>query len=664
MAKRTWSCGRATAMAVLACVLTALVALAGCAGQQQKPSEAAMPTMTLAERQRYARAESRLLASDPAVRERAAVALLSMEHPSGLRAALQAMKSAEDPAARASIVRACAFLEDHRCFDAVLSAVEDPAPVVQEEAAAALARYTRPEEIEAIADYVRSPQSNARRRRLLYEALGEGLAISAVPVLIEGLQSSDDPSRTAALNALRRIANRDLPPDVETWQEWWETNSSKTREAILEEHLRDATAELDDYRAGMQNLEAQHRELMRLVSEPDAETVEMLLRSLQSRHLVVRRYASFRLAGLPQEHVGALSLDDRQVYTTLRDALDDPDAAIRRNVMKVVGSLEGEYKDNLVRKALQDEDPKLLVMAVDAASPTTGGKAVDRIKILLQDSPDPEVRVAAAGALGTLGDAESVPVLLTSLGDEEENVRWLAVEGLRKLEAVQAIPRISLVLQKDQSPRVRAIAASALGELGQPAGVPPLRQALQDASERVRQKAASALLQLATDSYERMMIIAEALRERGLLNEARQVLARVVVAFADAEGMAPKLAEARGELAEVMKLQGDYAAASAVYETLLNQGQGKAEARRNLVDSWLKAGDRERVVEALQEWIAPDADDDLLDLALEVAEMFVQNGREEEARLILQEIKEEAGTEGLGTELSTRLQRLEARLAP
>lgn len=664
MAKRNRCCRRAAAIVALMCLGTAAMALVGCAGRQKEPSETAPTALTAAERQLYARAEGRLTASDSAVREQAAVALLSMEHPAGLRAVLDVMRNAEDPAVRASMVRAAAFLEDHRCFHAVLSAIEDPSPTVQEAAAEALARFTRPQEIEAVTDFIRSPESDARRRRLLYDALGEGLAVSAVPVLIEGLRSTDEQSRQAALGALRRIADRDLAADVGAWQEWWEANSGKTREAVLEEHLRDASGELTDYKSRMQDVEAQHEELMDLVGEPEGQNVELLLRSLQSRHPIVRRYAASRLAGLPAERLGTSSLDDREAYAALRNALDDPDASIRRDVMEVTGRLEGEYKDNLVRKALQDEDPEVLVMAIQAASTTAGNEAVDRIETLLQNSPDPDVRVAAAGALGDLGDAESVPALLGAFDDEEENVRWLAVEGLRKLNAVQAVPRISRVLQQDPSPRVRAIAASALGELGQPAGVPSLRQALQDASERVRQKAAAALLQLAVDNYERMIIIAEAFRDRGLLSEARQVLERVPQAFGEVEGMAPQVARARRELAEVMKLQADYTAAAAVYETLLAHGHNPTETRRNLVDCWLKAGKPQQVVDALEEWITPDASDELLDLALEVAEMFVREGNEEEARLVLQAIQEDVGTAGLGTELSTRLQRLQTRLAP
>ncbi len=663
MAERNESRPQMVRVLVAACFVAVLAALTGCPGPLRAPAEPPELALGAAEQQRYARAERQLLAADPTARERAAVALLSMEHPAGLGAVVDAMKNAESPAVRASMVRAAAFLEDDRAFEAVLQAVEDPEPQVYEEAAAALARFTQPEQVEAISDYIRSPRSDAPRRRLLYDALGEGFAVSAVPVLIEGLQATDAASREAALAALRRIANRELPPDVDIWREWWEANHAKGREAVLEEHLRSVSEEVHSYETRLRDLESQHDELMRLVGRPDAETAESLVRALQSRHLVVRRYASFRLAGLVRDRPGVLSLGDRTVYMALRDALDDPDAAIRRNVIEAVAALEGDFKDNLVRKALQDEDPQVLVPAIGATSPTTGDEAVSRIERLLADWPDSQVRVAAAGALGTLGDPESVPVLLAALDDPEENVRWLAVEALRRLDAVQAIPRISTVLQRDASPRVRAIAASALGELGQPAGVPPLRQALQDTSERVRQRAAGALLQLAVDDYERMMIIADALQERGLLNESRQVLARVVEMFADDEGMAAGVAEARRELARIMRLQGDYAAAAGVYETLLQTTDAPDETRRSLVDSWLKAGQTDRVVEALQDWVAPGAEDALLDLALEVAEMFLQDGRREPAQQILQAIQE-AGTEGLGAELRTRVQRLQTRLAP
>ncbi|MFO8008380.1 MAG: HEAT repeat domain-containing protein [Candidatus Brocadiia bacterium] len=627
-------------------VVGTAVMLAGCRAPAPPPEPVAQPPrLTPQEQRHYSRAESQLRSPDPEVRERAAVALLSMDHPQGVEAVREAILRGEEPGVRLSAIRAAAFCVDHRCFEAVLAAVEDPDPQVRQEAAATLARFTRPEEIQAVMDYLEAPGTEPPQRQVLYRALGQGLALRAVPALLRGLRSPDEESRTAAWQALRHISRRDLPLDPEQWDQWWEANSHRTREDLLQEHLQASSGVLEARTGELQELRDQHEELAALVGEPGAETGKALLEALQSRHALVRRYAAFRLAGLPDERLAGLSLDEQRTYAVLRDALEDDQAQVRQNVMRLVQRVGGEYKDRLVKKALQDTDPSVLAMAAESVSEDTGPDAIARLEELLRDSADPEVRVAAANVLGKVGSAESRAVLVAALEDPEENVRWFAVEGLRKLGATQAVPRISEILQEDQSARVRAIAATALGELGQPAGVPALRQALSDPAERVRQKAAAALLLLAADNYERMRVIADAFREHGMLAEAREVLTRVVDSFGDTAEMQSRVNRTRMELAEIMKEQADFAGAAQVYQQLEAAGQADAELARAMTECWLRAGQPQQVVDAVQRWLkAPGAPPSARD-AVVAAEQLMEANQQQAARAVLDAAETSLGAE-------------------
>jgi HEAT repeat protein len=102
------------------------------------------------------------------------------------------------------------------------------------------------------------------------------------------------------------------------------------------------------------------------------------------------------------------------------------------------------------------------------------------------DDGDPSVKMAAAWALGTLGDA-----------------------------ATEAVPRLASTLREDPSPGVRAAAARALGATEGDAAVTALFDALWDPHEAVRHEAAQALsrLKLSTDDISRL---AEALESDDL----------------------------------------------------------------------------------------------------------------------------------------------------
>jgi HEAT repeat protein len=643
------------------CVVAAGM-LHGCAWRPQEPVEAAAaPAPTAQERALYAKSEGQLYAADAATRERAAVSLLSTAHSQGVRTVLDAMRHAEDPAVRASIVRAIAFCVDHRCFQALLAAMDDPQRSVQEEAAAALARFTRPEELQAVMAYVTKPGTLPSRRCLIYTAFGSARAIQAVPVLLDGLHSSTQDCRDAAWQALRAISRRSLPADAAQWRAWWEANSYKTREDLLQEHLQAVAAELQEATGRLGELESEHEELVALIGQPEGETLAGLVEALGSEYAVVRRYSAARLAALPDSALGQGRLDDKALYISLREAFERPSEQVRLNVMRLVARLDGQYREPLVAMVLSDPSPSVAVAAIDAVSGAPKRETISVIEGLVRGAAAAEVRVAAAKVLGRTGSQESIPALLGAVDDSEEDVRWFAVEGLRKLGATHAVPRISQALQRDRSARVREVAASALGELGQPAAVPALRRALDDPEEHVREKASAALLTLATDSYERMMVIAEAFAEQEMFGQSQQVLERVIEQFGPEEGMVLGVVQATIRLAEIVRAQQDLDGAIALYADLDGSGVSDIRLRRGLTECLLEAGRPEQAVTWLTRWVDARAETDLLTLAVETAERFLQEDRQQEAMAIVEAVQMAGAAAASG--LTMRIKRLQVRLA-
>lgn len=153
----------------------------------------------------------------------------------------------------------------------------------------------------------------------------------------------------------------------------------------------------------------------------------------------------------------------------------------------------------------------------------------------LSTATDVDQRWWAVRALAELADhsedsrAQITPVLLNALNDDEDAIRCVAALGLGQMQAISAIPSLTLMLA-DASGWVRGAAANALAQIGEPA-VPALGEAMQDEREGVRVRAAYALNRIKSIKSARWLFPAlndpnhivhtyayETLDEMGLLN--------------------------------------------------------------------------------------------------------------------------------------------------
>jgi len=636
---------------VLLAVSVQLLWLSGCAGPRPMAPVPAEPAMAPDQLVRFANAERQLKSVDPKARRQSAIALLSMGHPRALKAVLDNIKKANDPAVRVSTVEAIGFCQDHRCFEALLGAMKDPDESVKKAVADALSGFTRPEEVRAMIELVSKETTTDKERTLLFNALGRGLAFEAVPVLIGGLEdaikSARNEVRAAAWEALKEISGQPLAADPEQWRQWWELNRHKSRENILEERFRTLLRQLDASRDQLKETQEQFSELLIVVKSPDADQPKLLLGRLGSKYAAIKEYAAFRLAGLDQAQLDRISLDSEDTYELFRNALDDPSVELRRDVIKSVVRLKGAYRNTLVLKALQDTDPGVLVEAIDGVAKESARDALGRLIQLLSDEKHGEVREAAANALGKLDLKEAAGALAGALDDESEDVRWFAVESLRKLHAQEVVPQLCDLLLNDKSARVREITASALGDLGQPAAVRELRKALGDKNQRVQLKAVAALQTLADDDYERMTIIADDLAQHKYLDAAAEVLRRALEKFGENEDLKSRLIETRTKLAGILKAQKDFAGAAGLYLELDELTGGTAEIRQSLVDCWLEADEGEKIVAKLRQWLQ-GADKEQLrqmaNLGCDAAGKLIEKGQKDLAKKLGPEKAPPAGS--------------------
>jgi HEAT repeat protein len=108
---------------------------------------------------------------------------------------------------------------------------------------------------------------------------------------------------------------------------------------------------------------------------------------------------------------------------------------------------------------------------------------------------DPNVRKAAAKALGRIGDKRAVEPLIKALSDSDWEVRAAAAKALGKLGDLRAVEPLITAL-KDETIAVRECAAEALGKIGDSRAVEPLISALKDEFWAVRKAAVDALAKI------------------------------------------------------------------------------------------------------------------------------------------------------------------------
>ena len=265
----------------------------------------------------------------------------------------------------------------------------------------------------------------------------------------------------------------------------------------------------------------------------------------------------------------------------LRDALGSDSAAVRKRALELLGELADEDDqasiDVIMRAAMNDSDDQVRGAAVDALdeigqdaveqflAEVTGANRSEANWVTAErfaralGAERPELRMAAANALGRLGEPSTLPAILKALTDPDPRVRLRACHACGSFADPRAVPALIERLEDDS--RVRRAAANALGGIATDRALAPLIDLLDDGDESIRRIAASAL---------------------GKANNPQPV---------------EPLARALGDESAIVR----NAAVYSVIELLSNVPTKHSHAVRDRVVSELKAADDETVVEPLVE---------------------------------------------------------------
>jgi HEAT repeat protein len=235
----------------------------------------------------------------------------------------------------------------------------------------------------------------------------------------------------------------------------------------------------------------------------DEDTIAGLLITVEdvTERLERERELSTRLAAADEAtrlNAAETISDDASYDTTpLLDALSDDSWRVRRAAVKGVSQRAApEAIATLISSIVENHhNPSLLNSALQVLA----SSEVDTLSSLLEllESPDPNLRMQAALALGEQRNTGAIEGLVKSLKDDDANVRYHAIEALGKLKAVDAIDALAEIVESKDF-FVAFAALDALAKIGDARVAPRMLPLLDD--ELLREPAINLLGQLGDDS--------------------------------------------------------------------------------------------------------------------------------------------------------------------
>jgi beta-lactamase regulating signal transducer with metallopeptidase domain len=163
----------------------------------------------------------------------------------------------------------------------------------------------------------------------------------------------------------------------------------------------------------------------------------------------------------------ALASMGRPAFQPLADQLDNASEVVRRNAAWAIGELT-----NMSSGERRSATPQLINLLSDR---------------------DVWVRMAAARAIGELGDRQATPTLVVALTDSDWRMRQMTTWALSELKDDEAVKALCTILLTDARVEVRRGAAEALGEIASAEALASLKQALNDPEPSVSTKASWAI---------------------------------------------------------------------------------------------------------------------------------------------------------------------------
>ncbi|MCD6303602.1 MAG: HEAT repeat domain-containing protein [Planctomycetes bacterium] len=400
----------------------------------------------------------------------------------------------------------------------------------------------------------------------IINSLGFRRCAAAGPVLVKLLKARDTGVAVAATAALGRIAT---PPAVEALAKLRASGPAGMKAVVAEASL----------------------------------TAAQRLRQLGRADEAAAIYEDLRGAGWPRRirmaaFVGLLRSRPDQAARRIIGALGGDDALLRAVAVAEVASLKGAAVGRRFAAELPKLPPPVQVLLIGALA-DRDDPAVRSAVLAMVESPSANVRLAAAKALGKIGDATCVAALCKMLASPASpQEKAAAAVGLRSMTAA-GVDKALLAEMKNARPALRVELIAVLADRGAAGSVPELIEQARSDDPSVRAAAFKALGRLAgPGDLPEMLAALVAASAAGRTAEAELAVLRT------ARKVPETTAQADAVLAALKAAKGP-AARSALLRVLGNIGGPKAYQAVVAALDDTSPEVRDAALRALADW--PDA---------------------------------------------------------
>ena len=317
-------------------------------------------------------------------------------------------------------------------------------------------------------------------------ALGEIAETESFPFLLKLLLRKEEAIVTSALLALGLLADSRAVVPVLT-----------LAQVIPEQRIRAVDCLV---RMGT----AAVPELIRIVR--DSDDISLQFTAVETLGRIKAKDAAEPLAGLLKKAVGPMQcataealgqIADPRASAALVQLLGSTDPNVRVNAIAALEQMPQKRLAKPLQRLLADGEREVRLHAIRTLGQCEDPSVAPQLIPFLNDS-DEDLQLAAAEATGRLGDSSAVPKLIelmeqATASDLDAPRLQKIIDTLRRLRDGRAVlPLLELLTHKNH--RVRARAAEALGQIGDPAALQPLSELLfRDQMESVQASAAKAL---------------------------------------------------------------------------------------------------------------------------------------------------------------------------
>lgn len=172
------------------------------------------------------------------------------------------------------------------------------------------------------------------------------------------------------------------------------------------------------------------------------------------------------------------ALGDPIAVHALAEALEDSDQAVRQAAANALGRIGDPSAVPGLSEALDDPEAQVRAQAAGALG-QIGDPSVIPALVEAWDDSQNRVRDEAILAIQRIGGPEAVGALIEGIGSDDSRVQLAAAQALEELAPPEAVSTLIATFKAARSESVRMAAARALGEIGDSSALPVFIEFLQ-----------------------------------------------------------------------------------------------------------------------------------------------------------------------------------------